>query len=425
MAGDGRPPGDRILFLSGLQIYPTMSGGTLRSFELASALKRHGLDVFVYSFTGRKKDYLARQPSRAQAWPEGIEEYVRRGLPGFLAQYGSYALSLPPLWLTSYLRLAASSPREIMLPSVLRERLGWCDVIVADFPFVHTAFDATSARGRLRVLSTHNVEHHLYPDGGRSRRLREKVRRIEVDAARRSDIVLACSADDKDFFDSVVGRRQTIVVPNGIDIRRLRGNAADRARVRGELGVGDETRVFLFTASTWGPNREAFARLADFSARNAHLLESLRIHILVVGSVIPAPMRRPCFTATGRVDRAEPYFAAADAALNPMWSGAGTNVKMCEFIASRLPVATTRLGARGFRIEDGETGFLFEEGGLGEVLKRMRRLFDEDPARLRGVAEAAYLANERLVSMDTCVEPLVKALADRRSAPEGRSATLQ
>jgi glycosyltransferase involved in cell wall biosynthesis len=191
------------------------------------------------------------------------------------------------------------------------------------------------------------------------------------------------------------------------------------------LGVGDETRVFLFTASTWGPNREAFARLADFSARNAHLLESLRIHILVVGSVIPAPMRRPCFTATGRVDRAEPYFAAADAALNPMWSGAGTNVKMCEFIASRLPVATTRLGARGFRIEDGETGFLFEEGGLGEVLKRMRRLFDEDPARLRGVAEAAYLANERLVSMDTCVEPLVKALADRRSAPEGRSATLQ
>ena len=76
------------------------------------------------------------------------------------------------------------------------------------------------------------------------------------------------------------------------------------------------------------------------------------------------PVRRPGLTATGKVDVIEPYFAAADAALNPMWSGAGTNVKMCEFIALRLPVATTALGARGFRVTDGETGFLFERPTL-------------------------------------------------------------
>src|SRR5262249_22160161 len=49
----------RVLFLSGLQLHPTLSGGQLRSFGLATALRQHGLDVFVYSFVGRKADYLA------------------------------------------------------------------------------------------------------------------------------------------------------------------------------------------------------------------------------------------------------------------------------------------------------------------------------------------------------------------------------
>ena len=64
MSTHGRDPVRRkLLFLSGLQVYPTLSGGNLRSFALANALQRHGLEVFVYSMVGRKKDYLRRRPS--------------------------------------------------------------------------------------------------------------------------------------------------------------------------------------------------------------------------------------------------------------------------------------------------------------------------------------------------------------------------
>jgi len=45
---------ERVLFLSGLQVYPTISGGTLRSFALAGALRRHGFEVRVHSLTGRR-----------------------------------------------------------------------------------------------------------------------------------------------------------------------------------------------------------------------------------------------------------------------------------------------------------------------------------------------------------------------------------
>src|SRR5262249_6228028 len=158
----------------GLQIFPPRSGGNLRSFALAAALARQGLDVSVYSLVGRKADYLAGRPSSTQDWPEGVCEHVERGLPGFLAQYTSYALGLPPIWITAYPRRAAAVPGLVRGP--LRERLDWCDVVIADFPYLHPVFATAGARGKSHVLSTHNVEHHLLD--GAAGRMRRRLRRL-------------------------------------------------------------------------------------------------------------------------------------------------------------------------------------------------------------------------------------------------------
>jgi glycosyltransferase involved in cell wall biosynthesis len=406
----------RVLFVSGLQIHPPVSGGNLRSRALVDALGRHGLDVFVYSLMGRKKDYLAWRRSATQVWPQGAQEYVERRPFSFTMQYGSYALDLPPLWMTAYLRAAAASPREVLLPAVLRERLAWCDVVVADFPFVHPVFRAPSGRGRLRVLSTHNLEHQMYDgqDGWKSRRLRRAVRRLELEAAAASDVVVSCCTEDRQFFEANARVRRSVLVPNAIDPRRFVGLEAHRARMRQELGLGEDIKVFLFTASKYGPNREAFDFLSAFAREHAPLLVSHGIHILVVGNLVARPIRLPGFTATGKVDVVEPYFAAADAALNPLTTGAGTNVKMCEFIATRLPLVCTRFGARGFAVEDEETAFLFERPHLAAVLTRVRRLFDQDPGRLRHMAETAFARNQHAIDMDRCVQPLAEAMTEAR-----------
>jgi hypothetical protein len=148
---------DRVLFLSGLQVYPTISGGTLRSFALAGGLRRHGFDVRVHSLTGRRRDYAAGRPSGGQAWPDGTEEHVDRGLSSLIAWLTGYLLRLPPLWMSAQLATSAALPGEVLLSPALREKLQWCDVVVSDFPFLHPIFSTPSASGKLRVLSTHNI----------------------------------------------------------------------------------------------------------------------------------------------------------------------------------------------------------------------------------------------------------------------------
>jgi len=242
----------KVLFLSALQIFPTRSGGQLRSFALANALQHHGIDVFVYSMVGRKSEYLSAEPSSIQTWPEGTEEYVDRRLLWFLAQYGSYGLGLPPLWIPAYLRAAAATPRELLLPALLREKLAWCDVVLADFPFLHPIFEAPSARGRLRVLSTHNVEHHMLNDRSRwqDRWARGAVRRMELGAAQACDVLVTCCQSDQEFFERHARIRRSILVPNGIDVRRFRGMEGHRDATRRALGIADNVRVLLFTAPT-------------------------------------------------------------------------------------------------------------------------------------------------------------------------------
>jgi glycosyltransferase involved in cell wall biosynthesis len=405
----GRP---RVLFLSALQIHPAYSGGHLRSYGLANALRAHGLDVFVYSLAGRKDDYVGLHRSSVQRWPEGIEEYVDRGLLGLLIQYASRALGLPLVWRTAYLRAAAASPKELLLPAMLRKKLAWCDAIVADFPFVHPIFDAPSARGRLRVLSTHNVEHRFQDERAwYKRKLRATVREIELAAAEACDVLVSCCADDAHFFETNARLRRSVIVPNGVDTRRFRGIEAHRSRIRRELGIADDVTLFLFTASRGAANREAFDYLVEFARNHARLLQEQKVHILVVGGVTADPVRLPSFTATGKVAVVEPYFAAADAGLNPLWSGAGTNLKTCEFIAMRLPIVTTRFGARGYRLEDGHSAFVFEKDTLGAALSLVRRLFNEDPSRLRQAAESAYSENESAIDMTTCARVLVEAIA--------------
>lgn len=382
----------KVLFLSGLQIYPPESGGQLRSSGLINALAARGFDVTVYSMVGRKRDYLASKPSGMEVINERLREYVERGRVWAALQFGAYRLGLPPFWITAVLMLST--------PHKLRELLASCDALIIDFPFL---VPAASATRRPVALNTHNVEADLWKRSW----IKWLVSKIERRAAGKVDHVFCCSEGDSAYFAPLARPGCTSIVPNGIDPARFAGIAAERASLRAELGYKDSDRVLFFAASSFGPNVEALAWLERFAAENQTLLASRNLHFLVAGSVSKQPFERPRLKAVGMVARIEPYFAAADIAFNGVFRGSGTNLKMAEFIAAGLPILTSTAGMRGYNLVDGEDCIAFTPESLAGVLADSRL---DDTAALGAMAKSAYDRNKHQIDMNWCIKPLAEWL---------------
>src|SRR5439155_20567896 len=54
------------------------------------------------------------------------------------------------------------------------------------------------------------------------------------------------------------------------------------------------------------------------------------------------------------------HLAGCTAALNPLFSGAGTNLKMLDYMAAGAPIGATTIGARGLALADGQDVVLAE-----------------------------------------------------------------
>ncbi|MCB0403234.1 MAG: glycosyltransferase [Bdellovibrionales bacterium] len=380
----------RLLFITGIQIFPAQSGGQMRSSNLAKSLSRSGYEVYVYSFTGRKPDYLKRVPSGEQRISDTLVEYVDRSLVRAGLQFLTYALHLPNLWFA--LPLSA-----LQCPKHLRNRIGWADLVLVDFPF-HLPLLEKYLEGKPRILNSHNLEHEI-PYSTRlvnAPRLRRWIRSVESRAGRAADLVLACGQVDREFYEALA--TPVVSVPNALDPRGF--SRGGRKEIRQQWGIEENATVFLFTASKYGPNREAFARLKAFAEQEQIVLAQNGIEILVVGSVSDKPQRAPGWTVTGFVDSTEPYFAAADFALNPIATGSGTNVKMFEYLVHRLPILSTDFGKRGFILDDGDyLGFDFST--LKQTLLRAHTLSQIERGRM---AETAFDKNQSLCDMDLVVQ---------------------
>jgi glycosyltransferase involved in cell wall biosynthesis len=382
----------KLAYVSGMQLFPAQSGGQLRSTGLARALAHHGFEVAIYSLIGRSPEYRACKPSELVKLGPRLTEYIDRRPVKAAFQFATYRIGVPPIWISEYLRFRT--------PDSLAERLAAAEAVIADNPFVARVFAKT---GRPRILNTHNIEHNLVPGGIIKAPVRARVKQLEDEAARKADVVCCCALDDARYFRAA-GSREVVMVPNGIDVTRFAAARDRRKAMRMALGVEPDEALFLFPASKFGPNKEAYDWLVDFVESHREEMARRKVKFCVVGSVVGAPEQHGQLQATGRVLEIEPYFAAADFAVNPMFSGAGTNVKMADFIAARLPILTTRFGSRGLLLNEGHSALFFERDTF---LACLDEALAASPAQRAALAGAAYEANAEAIDMNLCVKPLV------------------
>jgi glycosyltransferase involved in cell wall biosynthesis len=228
------------------------------------------------------------------------------------------------------------------------------DVVVFSHPWIYPLVrDALNPAQQLIVYDAHNVEGllrmELLDDGGAGTGIVRGVVEVECELCLAADLVLACSHEDRAAFARLYGvpHERIRVVPNGTFTERLKpATESERTVVRQNLGFGDRP-VALFIGSDYAPNVEAARYIADeLAPRLSHII------FVVAGSVGDRLVDAQCpsnLLLTGLIHEGQKrdWLHAADIAINPMFGGSGTNIKMLDYMAAGLPIVATPVGARG------------------------------------------------------------------------------
>ena len=384
----------KILILSEIQVYPPLSGGQMRTGSFARALAELGHDVTIYSFTGRKKDYLAGEKSGATLLENGVNEFVNRGRFFGACQWFAYKFELPPLWSNLFARFHT--------PKKLREFADEADLVIVDFPFL---YPIANRLGKPWHLNTHNVEHELWQKSLVSAVLVPLVRNMERSAAKKADLVIACAPADQEYFEDL---NSVVLVPNGIFPEDYQLDPETRKTTREELGVEEDETLLIFLGSNFGPNRSALNRLQEVCADERASLTDSKVKIIVVGTVgaksdneVKQELNDARIYQTGFVNSIQPYLAAADFALNPVFEGSGANVKNSEYISSKLPMILQEFGTRGFQLEDKVSCLMHDFDSLAECLSIAAKLSKDER---QAMADRAFSDNEADISMRAAVQ---------------------
>jgi len=236
----------------------------------------------------------------------------------------------------------------------VRHAVASADIVVFSHPWVFPLVkDVLKRRPQLVVYDSHNVEgllrHTLLGDSEFGTQLARHAAVIERDLCRCADLVLACSSDDRRLFHELYGVPfgKSVVVPNGTFTDLVAPATAERReQSKRELGL-PAGPVAIFIGSPYAPNVDA----AKFvNATLAPLMPHVTFVVCGgVGEELAKEDVAPNVRLTMAVSDAQKrqFLDAADIAVNPMFSGSGTNIKMFEFMAAGLPIVTTSVGARG------------------------------------------------------------------------------
>jgi len=333
-----------LLFVSPVFLFPTVTGGRIRTTNILRGLKG-----------GRFRIVLA-----SPATPGEVERW-RDELDGVCDEYVAWpAVSARPRW-ARVLDLLDALPVNVVADRT-RPGMGAVEKACASpgislvvFDFVHAAVLRPPGLRLPSVCFTHNVEaeifaRHAQQAQGVWRRWmwssqHRKMVRFEGEALRRFDGVIAVSDRDARQFREHYGVATAAAIPTGVDLDFFAWQAP-RPRAPGEAPV------VVFTGSMdWDANVDGVRHfLAEIWPRILQRRPDARF--VVVGRNPPAKLRAAAAATrqvelTGFVDDVRPYVHAARAFVIPLLVGGGTRIKAFEAMAMGCPVVSTGVGIEG------------------------------------------------------------------------------
>ena len=375
-------------------IEPAVGGGRLRLLGLYSTLTEDIEATYVGTYDWVGPQYRELQLSerlREIDIPQSREHFVLNDHLNSLLP-GKTIIDVTIPW------LVWSSPE---LVDAVRKYVAEAGVVIFSHPWMYGCVRDIVRDGlKLIIYDSQNCEavlrQQLLGSNEFGACLAQGVKWIEGQLCQESDLILACCEEDKQTFIGLYGVKpqKIVVVPNGVDVRAIRpASSIARATARQKLAV--EGFVALFIGSAYQPNMEAVRvivnQLAPANPEVTFVVVGGASDRAIVDGFISfvAPNVRLLGAVSDAV-RNEAY-AAADIAVNPMFTGSGTNIKMLDFLAAGLPTISTPVGARGI-VNRHDACFVI--AGIEQFSERIKRLRQDSRSRAKLAAASRKLVED-------------------------------
>jgi polysaccharide biosynthesis protein PslH len=376
----------RILFLSTWFPYPPDNGSKLRTYYLLRALAaRHEVTLLSFAWDTARPDVAAE----VDLWCSQVRTVP---IDPFQANQGSS--------LRAYLSTAPLFTRPLpSMSSLVHEALAACrfDALISSTLAMSTyALDAP--RFTVRVLEEHNSLTRWMRERYESARpglqrtrcwfAWQKTSRFEGRRFSQFDLVTMVSDLDGQTAQELVGGRrgQVQVVPNGVDCDRNRPGLAET----------QPDRLIFNGGLSYSANYDAMRWFLSEVYRNIKRLVP-GISLTVTGSITGVDLAElavdDSVRLTGFVDDVRLAVAEAVVCVVPIRQGGGTRLKILEAMALGTPVVSTRKGAEGLDVVDGEHLLLADDAMT--FGSHVVALLQTQALRARLSANARRLVEER------------------------------
>lgn len=379
----------KILALSPYLPYPLNCGGHLRSHHTLAALVDDHEVTFVAQVKDPQQSYegwslatrFARPPLlvprgtdpshasdpmcvRLRAAAPHPRIGVPRGISGH--DFDTYWAALASLPLGSYdavmVRTFHLMPYALAIQALHPHLL-----LVLDLDDVQSVYQRRAlASANLRWLSRWRMR--VYLDLVR-------IRYFERHYLRQFDAVWICSELDRQRVAAWTEPEKVFTVPNGVELSALEAIVPNPDSMK-LLFVGDFRQE---------PNQRGILAFAE------QVMPRIRravptVELWVAGrdpSPEVAALHRPDqrVFVTGFVPSMVPYLEDAAISIVPLQVGSGTRLKILEAMAAAVPVVSTRVGAEGIDLVDGESGVLAD--GADAMASACVRLLQDKSRRQR------------------------------------------
>jgi len=366
-------------------VYPPRSGGTLRYYHIYNQLSAYyDITLLSQSLAGDRVQFSPTfREYKVQKDP--LYKQIRTKIDNKGIKYEL------PLIINMELSRQATIYKQYY-DDLYKES----DIIIHESPYLlgYDRFMGTDRKPR--IYNSHNHEYlladQIWKHEG-ARRYLQTVYKKERKLVQKADLVFATSEMERNSFISLYNPdpQKIKLAPNGVNPQEW---------YQRKPGSSAEFKA-LFIGANYPPNIEAVRYIID------HLVDQCPdIQFLIAGTCCNAfgisTKSNVQLLGTIRHKQKLELFAHVDLAINPMFSGAGVNIKTIEFLSAGIPLLSTPFGARGLNLIDSKHYFKAEKEDFADKLKTVCR----DEQQLQKIAAQGQIYMNDNYSWFECAKNL-------------------